>query len=144
MDKPRELRGPDTPQIELERVLTWLIKNGFEMEGVTEVYHPRFRYDDMSVAHFIKNIDYIEENGDANPDSYMKVSVQFEKRADFNHITETEDGLEYDREPYEFIDELMDNITEKQRKINTLTRLVKMQKKQRKTSKKRSRKYKSI
>jgi hypothetical protein len=143
MDRPIDKRGPDTSQIELERVLTWLIKNGFEMEGVTEVYDRRYSYPDDAVAHFIKNIDYVEENGDANPDSYMKVSVQFVKRADFNHITETEDGLEYDREPYEFIDELMDNIKEKQRKINTLTRLVKMQKKQRKTSKNRSRKYKS-
>ena len=88
-------------------------------------------------------MDYTEKSGNYIKDSSMKVSVQFEKRADFNHITKTKDGLEYDREPYEFIDKLMDNIKEKQRKINTLTQLVKMQKKQRKTSKNRSRNYKS-
>ena len=117
MDKPRELRGPNTPQIELVHILTWLIKNGFEMENVTEVYHPRYTYPDNAVVHFKKGIDYSEESGNYINDSSMKVSIQFEKRADFKHIIDTEDGdQEYDREPDVFIDELVKKIQKKQKR----------------------------
>jgi len=48
----------------------------------------------------------------------MKVTVQFEKRSDYKHIIETDDGdWKYDREPYEFIDELIKKIQKKHRKI---------------------------
>jgi len=117
MDKPVELRGPDTPQIELVHILTWLIKNGFEMEEVTEVYHSEYIYPDDAVVHFIKKIDYTEKSGDYINDSSMKVSVQFEKRADFKHIIDTEDvDREYDREPDVFIDELVKKIQKKQKR----------------------------
>lgn len=117
MDKPRELRGPNTPQIELVRILTWLIKNGFEMEETGEVYDRDVIYDDDAVVHFKKDIAYTEESGNYINDSSMKVSVQFEKRSDYKHIIESEDGdREYEREPYEFIDELIGKIQKKHRK----------------------------
>jgi len=84
------------------------------MEEVTELYHPRFTYNNMSVANFIKKIDYTEENGEYILDSYMKVSVQFDNLGDFEHIKITKSGdKKPNRNPNEFIDELIDNIKEK-------------------------------
>ena len=146
MDTPTIVKGPDTPQIELTKVLEWLIQNGYENEGTGDVYHPIYLFPDDAATHFLKDIDYTDITGNYINDSKLKVSIQFEKRSDYKHMIDTEDGdREYDREPYEFIEELIDTIKEKQRKINTLTQLVKIQKKQRKTSKNRRRKsHKSI
>ena len=141
MDKPVELRGPDTLQIELKKVIEWLVKNGYQNQDTGDVYHPRYLFPDDAATHFEKKIDYTDITGNYTNDSRLKVTIQFEKRSDYEHIIYTEDrDEEYDREPYEFIEELIDNIKEKQRKINTLNRLVKIQKNQRKTSKSRTRK----
>lgn len=134
-------KGPDTLQIEVNKVIEWLLKNGYENQGTGDVYHPREIYPDDAVTYFEKDIDYTDITGNYINDSKMKVSIQFEKRADYKHKEEDEDGEPiYDREPYEFIEELINTIKDKQRKINKLTRLVKMQKKQRKTSKNHTRK----
>jgi hypothetical protein len=141
MDKPIESRGPDTSQIELTKILEWLIKHGYKNEGTGDVYHPRYIFPNDAVTHFEKEIDYTDITGNYINDSKMIVSIQFEKRADYKHKEEDEDGEPiYDREPHEFIEELIDSIKDKQRKINKLTRLVKIQKKQRKTSKNHTRK----
>ena len=148
MDKPVELRGPDTLQIELKKVLEWLIQNGYKNESTGRVYHRLYSFPNDAATYFEKNIDYTDTTGDYIPDSKMTVSIQFNKSADYKHKTEEEDKNGdpiYDREPYEFIEELIDTIKEKQRKINKLTQIVKMQKSQSKTSKSRTRKtHKSI
>jgi hypothetical protein len=88
MDKAREFRREDTYEIELRRVIAWLIKNGFELEGTREAayYEPSH-----AICEFNKEIDYTDKLGNVSNDAYMKVSIQFQKTADYKHLIENED-----------------------------------------------------
>ena len=110
MDRSVEDRGPDTSMLELKKIVDCLVTNGYEFEGTREAIVGRYSYPDDAIADFKKDIDYTAEDGNYIPDNEIKVSIQFQKRADYKNFThygidvnEREDDDEYIGDPYEFI-----------------------------------------
>jgi hypothetical protein len=117
MDKAREFRREDTYEIELRRVIAWLIKNGFELEGTREAayYEPSH-----AICEFNKEIDYTDKLGNVRNDAYMKVSIQFQKTADYKHLIENEDQeIVSTQEPDIYISKLVTKIEQKHRANRT-------------------------
>jgi hypothetical protein len=114
MDRPVEDRGPDTSMLELKKIVDCLVINGYEFEGTREAIVGRYSYPDDAIADFKKDIDYTAEDGNYINDNEIKVSIQFQKRADYTNFThygidvnEREDDDEYIGDPDEFIRSLM-------------------------------------
>ena len=110
MDRPVEDRGPDTSMLELKKIVDCLVTNGYEFEGTREAIIGRTSYPDDAIADFKKDIDYTAEDGNYINDNEIKVSIQFQKRADYTNFThygidvnEPEDDDEYIGDPDEFI-----------------------------------------
>ena len=110
MDRPVEDRGPDTSMLELKKIVDCLVTNGYEFEGTREAIVDRYSYPDDAIADFKKDIDYTAEDGNYINDNEIKVSIQFQKRADYKNFThygidvdEREDDDEYIGDPDEFI-----------------------------------------
>jgi hypothetical protein len=91
MDRP----GPDT---ELKKIVDYLETNGYEFEGIV---NDRFVDDNDAIADFNKKIVYYHPEIGWIRDNYIKVSIQFQKRADyknFTHYGKDENDLEDDDE----------------------------------------------
>jgi len=91
MERSRQDRGPDTNMLEIKKIVDCLVRNGYEFEGTREAVYDRYRYEDDAIADFSKNLDYTDADGDYKNDSKIKVSIHFEKRADFENFKKNED-----------------------------------------------------
>jgi hypothetical protein len=115
MDRPVEDRGPDTSMLELKKIVDCLVTNGYEFEGTDEAIFGRFRDENDAIAVFNKEIDYYHPESGHVYDNYIKVSIQFQKRADYKNFThygkdenELEGDDEYIGDPDTFIRGLME------------------------------------
>ena len=116
MEKPVELRDKNTGMLEIKKIVDCLTKNGYEFEGIKEVY----RYPNDFIADFSKKIDYTDAVGEYIPDSSLKVSIQFEKHTDYKNIEKNEDLEEvYIGDPNEFIQSIIDSTRKQPRKRRT-------------------------
>lgn len=113
MDKDRVFRGEDTYEIELRRVISWLIKNGFKLEGTREAGY----YDPTeAICEFKQKIDYTDKFGNNINDGYMTVSIQYLKIADYKHLTvNRNEEIVSTQEPDIYISELVRKIEKKHR-----------------------------
>jgi hypothetical protein len=115
MDKPVEDRMADTNIIELKKLLHCLVNNGYKFEGTREAEYDRFSYPDDAIADFSKDLDYNTDEGYIN-DSSIKVSIHFEKRADYTNFAKNQDDYNqeddnlYVGNPEEFITHLIEEI----------------------------------
>jgi len=120
MDKHRFARGPDTGIIEIKRVLECLLKNNYEFEGTEDdIIRGRYRYPDDAIANFTKPLEFSDTDGNAINDGSIKVSIQFEKRADYTHFEKNEDEDEdniYMGNTNEFIEGLIEETQKKLRR----------------------------
>jgi hypothetical protein len=114
MDRPVEERGPDTSMLEIKKIVDCLLTNGYEFEGTRKAIVGRYIYENDAIADFKKKLDYTAENGDHIPDNEIKVSIQFQKCADYKNFThygidvdEREGDDEYIGDPDDFIIGLM-------------------------------------
>ena len=115
MEKPVELRDQKTGMLEIKKIVDCLSKNGYEFEGTRKAVVGRYSYTNELIADFSKKIDYSDAIGEYIPDSSLKVSIQFEKRADYKNIEQNEDlDNIYIGDPNEFIQGIIDS-TRKQR-----------------------------
>lgn len=135
MDKSERSRYSNTNMIQVKELLQFLVTNGYEFEGTREAVDSRYRrYPDDAIADFSKDIKYSEENGNYINDSKIKVSVHFEKRADYTNFKENEKGdNEYIGDPETFITGLIEEI-----KDSRSARGSKYKRKKRKTRKNKS------
>jgi hypothetical protein len=118
MDKVSQIRGADTNMLEIKKIVDCLLKNGYEFEGTREVYHPRLTYPDEAVADFLKKIEYTNADGEFINDSEIKVSIQFEKRADYTNFIkdENEDNI-YNGDTDAFIIDLIEEIEDSKNSV---------------------------
>ena len=101
--------------LELKKIVDCLITNGYEFEGtISEVIINRTSYPDDAIANFKKDIDYTAEDGNYINDNEIKISIQFQKRADYTNfkhfgidVNEREDDDEYIGDPDKFISGLI-------------------------------------
>jgi len=104
MDRPVEDRGPNTSMLELKKIVDCLVTNGYEFEGtISEVIINRTSYPDDAIANFKKDIDYTAEDGNYINDNEIKISIQFQKRADytnFKHFGKDQDEREDEEDEY--------------------------------------------
>jgi hypothetical protein len=91
MERSRQDRGPDTNMLEIKKIVDCLVRNGYEFTGTREAVYGRNRYEDDAIADFSKKLDYNAADGDYKNDSEIKVSIHFEKRADFENFKKNED-----------------------------------------------------
>ena len=109
MDKEENFRMADTNMIEIKRLLNYLVTNGYEFEETREAVDDRYEYPDDAIAFFSKKLSYSDTDGNWINDSGIKVSIQFEKRADYKNLKKNKDGDEnYIGEPHTFITDLME------------------------------------
>ena len=115
MKKPVELRDQKTGMLEIKKIVDCLTKNGYEFQGTRDAVVGRYHYQDDFIADFSKEIDYSDAVGNYINDSSLKVSIQFEKRADYKNIEQNEDlDNVYDGDPDEFIQNLIRESNKKQ------------------------------
>ena len=127
MDKKEGSRKADTNMIEIKRLLNYLLTNGYEFEGTQEAIDGRYNYPDDAIAIFSKKISYTDTDGNWINDSGTKVSIQFEKRADYTNFEKNEDEDDiYIGEPDTFITGLIEEIKEPKRSIEGRTKNKKM------------------
>ena len=118
MDRPVQHRGPDTNMIEIKKIVDCLVRNGYEFEGTREAVDGRYTYQDDAIADFSKKLDYTAEDGDYKNDSIIKVSIHFEKRADYTNFEKNEDEDDiYIGDPRRFISDLVEEIGVKRRTL---------------------------
>jgi hypothetical protein len=142
MDKEEGSRDPDTNIIEIKRLLNYLLTNGYEFEGTREVIDGRYNYPDDAIASFSKELSYTDTDGNWINDSGIKVSIQFEKRADYKNFEKNKDEDDiYIGEPDTFITGLIEEIKDPKYSIGGRTKNKKM--KTRKNKKLKTRKNKS-
>jgi hypothetical protein len=117
MDKHRYARGPDTGIIEIKRLLECLLSNNYKFEGTSEANRGIYDYPNDAIADFTKRLDFADTDGNAINDGYINVSIQFEKRADYNNFKKDEykDNI-YVGDTEEFISELIEETQKKLRK----------------------------
>ena len=141
MDKEESSRKVDTNIIEIKRLLNFLLTNGYEFEGTREAIDGRYIYSDDAIASFSKEISYTDTDGNWINDSGIKVSIQFEKRADYTNFEKNEDEDDiYIGEPDTFITGLIEEIKDPKYSIGGRTKNKKMKIRKNKSSKK-NRKY---
>ena len=141
MDKEDGFRKVDTNMIEIKRLLNFLLTNGYEFEGTREAIDGRYIYPDDAIASFSKKISYTDTDGNWINDSDIKVSIQFEKRADYENFEKNKDEDDiYIGEPDMFIKGLIEEIKDPNYSIGGRTKNKKM--KIRKNKKMKTRKIK--
>jgi hypothetical protein len=113
MDKHRYFREADTGIIEIKRLLECLLANNYEFEGTSEPYE----YPDDAIANFTKPLEFTDTVGNWINDGSIKVSIQFEKRADYTQFEkdEYEDDI-YVGNTDEFMSGLIEETQKKLRK----------------------------
>ena len=137
MDKEEGSREVDTNIIEIKRLLNYLLTNGYEFEGTREATDDRYIYPDDAIASFSKKISYTDRDDNWINDSSIKVSIQFEKRADYKNFEKNEDEDDiYIGEPDTFITGLIEEIKEPKCSIGGRTKNKKMKTRKNKSSKK--------
>ena len=137
MDKEESSRKVDTNIIEIKRLLNFLLTNGYEFEGTREAIDGRYIYSDDAIASFSKEISYTDTDGNWINDSGIKVSIQFEKRADYTNFEKNEDEDDiYIGEPDTFITGLIEEIKDPKYSIGGRTKNKKMKIRKNKSSKK--------
>ena len=137
MDKEESYRKVDTNIIEIKRLLNFLLTNGYEFEGTREAIDGRYIYSDDAIASFSKEISYTDTDGNWINDSGIKVSIQFEKRADYTNFEKNEDEDDiYIGEPDTFITGLIEEIKDPKYSIGGRTKNKKMKIRKNKSSKK--------
>jgi hypothetical protein len=110
MEKKREDRKVDTHRIEIKKVLKYLGRQGYEFEGTRTHKHAT-----ECAADFQKEISYTDLDGNWVNDGKIKVSIQFEKRADYTNIEKDANGDEvYVGEEITFISAILDEIEDEQ------------------------------
>ena len=111
MDKEEGSRKVDTNMIEIKRLLNYLLTNGYAFEGTREAIDGRYIYPDDAIAIFSKELSYTDTHSNWINDSSIKVSIQFEKRADYKNFEKNEDEDDiYIGEPDTFITGLIEEI----------------------------------
>ena len=145
MDKEESSRKVDTNIIEIKRLLNFLLTNGYEFEGTREAIDGRYIYPDDAIASFSKEISYTDTDGNWINDSGIKVSIQFEKRADYTNFEKNEDEDDiYIGEPDTFITGLIEEIKDPKYSIGGRTKNKKMKIRKNKSSKKTANSFKII
>lgn len=123
MDKKEGSRKADTNMIEIKRLLNYLLTNGFEFEGTQEANDGIYYYPDEAIANFSKPISYTDTHHNWINDSGIKVSIQFEKRADYKNFEKNEDEEDiYIGEPETFITDLIEEIKDRTKNKKKKTR----------------------
>ena len=111
MDKKEGSRKADTNMIEIKRLLKYLLTNGYEFEETQEANDGTYDYPDDAIAIFSKQISYTNTHHNWINDDSIKVSIQFQKRADYKHFEKNEDEDDiYIGEPETFITGLIEEI----------------------------------
>lgn len=114
MYKPVEDRKADTNMLEVKKLLHCLLTNGYKFkkirEAVSEDAHGRYTYPDDAIADFSKELKYSDTDGNYIDDSIIKVSIHFEKRADYTNFEKNEDGDNVYGDPKKFIKGLIKEI----------------------------------
>ena len=137
MDKEESSRKVDTNIIEIKRLLNFLLTNGYEFEWTREAIDGRYIYPDDAIASFSKEISYTDTDGNWINDSGIKVSIQFEKRADYTNFEKNEDEDDiYIGEPDTFITGLIEEIKDPKYSMGGRTKNKKMKIRKNKSSKK--------
>ena len=127
MDKEEGSREVDTNMIEIKRLLNYLLTNGYEFNGTRKAIDGRYIYPDEAIASFSKELSYTDTDRNWINDSGIKVSIQFEKRADYKNFEKNEDEDDiYIGEPDTFITGLIEEIKEPKRSIEGRTKNKKM------------------
>ena len=121
MDKEEGSREVDTNMIEIKRLLNYLLTNGYEFNGTRKAIDGRYIYPDDAIASFSKEISYTDTDGNWINDSGIKVSIQFEKRADYKNFKKNEDDI-YIGEPNTFITGLIEEIKDPKYSIGGRTK----------------------
>jgi hypothetical protein len=135
MDIEEGFRKADTNMIEIKRLLNYLLTNGYEFEGTQEANDGRYNYPDDAIAIFSKKISYTDTHHNWINDSDIKVSIQFEKRADYKNFKKNEDEDDiYVGEPHTFIEGLIEEIQNKKMKTRKNKRTKKRKNKSSKTA----------
>ena len=136
MDKEEGSREADTNMIEIKRLLNYLLINGYKFEGTQEAIDDSYIYQDDAIARFSKELSYTDTDGNWINDSDIKVSIQFEKRADYKKFkkNEDEDNI-YIGEPDRFIRGLIEEIKDPKYSIKGRTKNKKMKTRKKKSSK---------
>ena len=111
MDKAVADREADTNMLEVKKLLHCLVTNGYEFEGTREAVYSRYTYPDDAIADFSKDLDYSDTDRNYINDSKIKVSIHFEKRADYTKFEKNEDDDNvYVGDPETFITDLIEEI----------------------------------
>jgi hypothetical protein len=111
MDKEERSREADTNMIEIKRLLNYLLTNDYEFNGTREANDGMYDYPDDAIASFSKKLSYTDTDGNLINDSDIKVSIQFEKRADYENIKKNEyEDNTYIGKPDTFIRGLIEEI----------------------------------
>ena len=137
MDKEEGSREVDTNMIEIKRLLNYLLTNGYEFNGTREANDGRYIYPDEAIASFSKELSYTDTDRNWINDSGIKVSIQFEKRADYKNFEKNEDEDDiYIGEPDTFITGLIEEIKDPKYSMGGRTKNKKMKTRKNKSSKK--------
>ena len=97
--------------IEIKRLLNYLVTNGYEFKETREAFDDRYQYPDDAIALFSKKLSYSDTEGNWINDSGIKVSIQFETRADYKNFEKNAyDEDKYIGEPETFITGLIEEI----------------------------------
>lgn len=115
MDRSPEERGPDTGKLEIKHILNFLLSNGYTFKGTRAAINGRYEYEDAAIADFSKRLEFSGTDGNYIGDSTLDISIQFEKRADYENFNTNEDGDDiYVGNPTKFIKKLIKETSEKQ------------------------------
>ena len=137
MDKEEGSREVDTNMIEIKRLLNCLLTNGYEFNGTREAIDGRYINPDEAIASFSKELSYTGMDHNWINDSGIKVSIQFEKRADYKNFKKNEDEDDiYIGKPNTFITGLIKEIKDPKYLMDRRTKNKKMKIPKNKSSKK--------
>ena len=105
---------PDTNMLEVKKLLHSLVTNGYKLERIREavsVSEDAYNiYPDDAIADFSKEFEYNDTYGNHINDSIIKVSIHFEKRADYKNFKIDEEGNNVYGNPKRFIKGLIKEI----------------------------------
>jgi hypothetical protein len=130
MDKSVEYIEADTNMLEVKKLLHCLVTNGYNFERIREAVEEDvdsiYIYPNDAIADFSKDLYYHDTDGNYINDSKIKVSIHFEKRADYKNFKKNvdednvdeynvdEDNVdeynEYNGDPETFIKDLIEEI----------------------------------
>uniref|UniRef100_A0A6C0I1Q0 Uncharacterized protein n=1 Tax=viral metagenome TaxID=1070528 RepID=A0A6C0I1Q0_9ZZZZ len=115
MDRSPEERGPDTGKLEIKHILNFLLSNGYTFKGTRKAINEGYEYPDAAIADFSKRLEFSDTDGNYVLDGSLDISIQFEKRADYENFEKNEDEDDiYVGNPTKFIKKLIKETSEKQ------------------------------